>query len=64
MKGAVSYPMVVIVSLIVVAIVLICAYFFLYQGSTAITASFNTMQASFRQWICSLFQGLGGVICG
>jgi len=63
-KAAVSFPMVIIVSLIIIAIIIVLAYYFLYQGSSEISKAFTDVEQSFRKWICSLFGGLGGIMCG
>jgi hypothetical protein len=64
MKGAISYPMVIIVSMIIGVVILVLAYYFMYQGSTEIAKSFSGFEQSFRKWECSLFGSLGGAVCG
>lgn len=62
-KGGVSFPIVLVVTLIIVAIVIALAYIFLFNTKVRIEDAFGDLTKSITSFSCSLLGPVRGFIC-
>jgi len=53
-KGGISFPAVLVVSIILMVIVLVLAYIFMFQSSEKVTTFVNELIEDFKAWLCGL----------
>lgn len=62
-KGAVSFPIILVITIIIVAVVIYLAYIFIFNTKTNLEGAFADLTKSIGQFACSLFGPLKGFIC-
>ena len=64
MKGATSIPVMIVVTLILLAIIIAIAVLFMTQISTGSQNVFKQISEGLKTWICGSLPIIGGLICG
>ena len=62
-KGGVSFPIVLVVTIILVAIVVLLAYLFIFQTKVKLETAFEDLVKDIGNFGCSLLGPLSGTIC-
>jgi uncharacterized protein YoxC len=62
-KGGISFPMVIVVAIIIAAIVLALAYIFIFNTKTNIEESFADLTKSVTSFACSGLGIASGALC-
>lgn len=62
-KGGISFPAVLVVSIIIVAIVIALVYIFIFNTKTKLEDAFTGLTKSISQFTCSLLGPASGFIC-
>lgn len=62
-KGGVSFPMILVVTLIIAAIVLAVAVYFIVTSKESIEVLFADSVKSIQRFFCGLFGPAGSLIC-
>jgi hypothetical protein len=61
-KGGISFPAVMVVSIIIIVIIWILAYLFMFQSTGYITEFVAKLIDSFKAWVCGLLGYLKALV--
>lgn len=62
-KGAVSFPLVLVITIIIIAIVIYLAYIFLFNTKTRLEGGFADLTKSISDFSCSILGPVKSFIC-